>query len=157
MALRRLLVWIMVLAMPVKGMAAMAMLACGPAHVAPPAAAAPQAHHAGHAHQAAPAVQAGHAHAPLHSTLPAAHHADHAVADPTPPADAGHDPAGDLSASVKHKCSACAACSAGAALPSQPPALLAAEPAPAQFAAAAVSAFRFVTDGPDRPPRPLLA
>lgn len=139
--LRFLLVWFLVVAMPLKGVAAVAMLACGPAHAHGHSAVQAPADHADHA--------AGHGFADHAGTTH--HHAAHAA-----PAQGGDDGADALSKLI-HKCSACAACGAGAALPAQPPHFAAPEAEPTAFTPLPLSAVRFVTDGPDRPPRPFLA
>jgi hypothetical protein len=136
---RLLLVWLLVAAIPVKGIAAVAMLACGSHQGGAPA----TAHHP----------------QPLAATHAAQGHDGHAHGVHHAPAAQGTDdsePAPALSGTT-HKCSACAACGAGAALPAEPPRFAMPEVGPARFTPLPRSAVDFVTDGPDRPPRALLA
>jgi hypothetical protein len=133
---RFLCLWLIAVALPLQGALAGSLRLCGPLHgtVAATAATAP-----GHDRDAAPAVHSAHGH---HGAAMAA-----AVGDaPTSP-DAGG----------KH-CTYCGAC-CPAALP--PPAMAG---VPADIVPAAVrpargwlAALRFVTDGPERPPRSPLA
>ena len=60
---------------------------------------------------------------------------------------------GNLSDLAQYKCSSCASCCAGSALPSAIPRLLEPTAAPAVFAEEMVTVDAFVSDGPDRPPR----
>jgi hypothetical protein len=153
--IRLLLVCLLAAAMPLKGMAAVVMLACAPVHGAAAALHAPPGHaghpsavhgpHAGAASHAAHADHAAHGHHAM-----AGHHAQADQADP--------DEAGAAaSLQFEHKCSACAACGAAAALPAEPPRLVPPETGPEAFRPLPLSAVRFFTDGPDRPPRILLA
>jgi hypothetical protein len=132
------LIWLLALALPIQGLAAATMVNCAIGHEhhgATPSAAAPiaialHAHGAGVAHQA--------------------HEHGAAVSD--------HHAADNSGAPILHKCSACAACCIGLALPSadsSAPALplAAAVALPAPMAQAVV----FLTGGPDRPPRTLSA
>jgi len=153
-AARAFLVWVMVIAMPMQGLAASAMLFCGPSHErmmrglaidAPaPAHAAPgHASRQGHDH-AAP----GHAHA-MPGDAAAGHFAAHG--------DDGDDGGGLSPHLGKFSCSACAACCAMLALPasfSPPGVVAAAHPMPASSSAAVPS---LPPDGLERPPRAILA
>jgi hypothetical protein len=57
-----------------------------------------------------------------------------------------------------HKCSACAACcSVSVLLMSSVPTIPALDASPAMFSAVACTVGAFIADGPERPPRPLLA
>ena len=67
-----------------------------------------------------------------------------------------HEDAGDT-AKAHTGCIACAACHGAAALPANVPALGQAAPTTAPEALTTRSVPRFVTDGPDRPPRTRLA
>jgi hypothetical protein len=128
------IVWLLAFALPAQGLAAATMLHCAPLRND-----AAQSTHAGHdhhgnAHHDAALAQDQHGAA---AGLDATHAADE---------DAGH--VGTL-----HKCSACAACSVGLALPTSaqpvpaPSAAPTARPEPATVHAA------FLTTGPERPPR----
>jgi hypothetical protein len=184
--IRLLLVCLLAAAMPLKGMAAVVMLACGAMHgAAATALHAPAGHHgqAGHLDHADHAGHAGHQRSAMQGSpgshgphAAQAHHA--AAADPDPDhvaqghhavpghhvqagqadADEAIDEAIDAaSLQFEHKCAACAACGAAAALPAEPPRFAPAEAGPEAFRPLPLSAVRFFTDGPDRPPRTLLA
>lgn len=130
---------LLALALPAQGLANAGMLHCGSSHermhttrmVAPPAA----DHHQHHG------AAADHTHD--------ADHAEHAAHQPV-----STDKLTDLG---QYKCSSCASCCAGTALPSAVPQLVVPEPATTVFAADAPGVAAFATDGPDRPPRSLLA
>jgi len=131
---RPLWIWLLALALPLQALAAATMMHCG-AHPSPHAhASATQPAH--HAHDAS-------SHGPVH-----AHgHDGGATAD-------HHHPASDGANSLLHKCSACASCCIGLALPSAD----VAAPGPLKATGAdlpppATPAVAFVTGGPDRPPR----
>jgi hypothetical protein len=127
---RQALMWLLLLALPVQGLAAATMLHCG----------------AGHQRGASSlAGKAGSAH--RHAASGAHHHAAAAVVT----AAVAHDAAQpDL---TKSKCSACAACCIGAALPATALVFESFAPALAPLAFVSEPAIGFVTDGPDRPPR----
>jgi hypothetical protein len=95
--LRMLLAWLLLLAIPLQGLAAASMMYCGPA---PQAA---QAHQLQSAHE----HEHGHGHDADATSASAYYHAKHdQVAS-----DAGQHPAGTSSAADgDHKCSLCAAC-----------------------------------------------
>ena len=111
--------WLLLLALPLQGLAAATMLNCGAGHGAPALhnEAQSAAHHDAHQHQ---------------------HH---------------HTTGHGLNQLAKFKCSACAVCCIGAALPATllvfAPAVPQALPGPV----ITVQPVEFVTDGPDRPPR----
>ena len=127
-------IWLLAVALPLQGVAAATMAHCTPARGESSGA-------AGHDH-AAPGVPHHHHDAAADT---AAAHAAHGAADTT---------VGD--ASPLHKCSACAACCIGLALPSAAFALP--QPPVASTAPAAPSAHEvaFFTSGPERPPRAQL-
>jgi hypothetical protein len=138
--LRLLIVWFIAIALPVQGMAGVSMAHCGPSHERMGAAMeATQHRHADH-------------------DASAAHHHD---TDATDVATlTGHDTAtqakaqsGKLSDLAQYKCSSCASCCAGSALPSATPRLPQAKAAPTVFAEELVTVDAFASDGPDRPPR----
>jgi len=138
--LRLLIVWFIAIALPVQGMAGVTMAHCGSSHERMGAAVeAPQHRHADH--------EAGAAH----------HHAADAADDA---AQAEHGAAaqakaqsGKLSDLAQYKCSSCASCCAGSALPSALPCLPEPTAAPAVFAEELVTVDAFASEGPDRPPR----
>lgn len=100
--------------------------------------------HCGAGHQRTVAAAASNPVATHHHEAGQAH-AHTAVSDATP---------ADL---AKSKCSACAACCMGTALPAAALVFEPFEPAPAPLSFVSTPAIGFVTDGPDRPPRLLLA
>jgi hypothetical protein len=140
-AWRIVLMFLLSVALPVQGFAAYSMAGCGPDHHGP---ALFQAE-LGHDHEAALSGH-GHAHDRAHgATL----------------ADAGHD-TGHLDHSHGHsaksgKCSACASCCSATALPSLPvvldPVALTDHFAPLEPCGVAA----FLSEGPERPPRLVLA
>lgn len=136
--------WLLLLALPLQGYAAALMLHCGPSHhgmmdqlVSVPT----ELHH--------------------HSVEGGAHHAIDIAADQGTVAviDAGGEDGSvhHLTTLSKFKCSACASCCVGAALPATALVFASSEPAhtPTRFVLA--SPVGFFTDGPDRPPRLVLA
>lgn len=98
--------------------------------------------------------------APSHHPAQAAPHHHHA-AQGAAPAHAGHGAsmAHAHQAADKGGCSACAACCAGAALavPATPPALVLQDARQPVLAAVGPPPAAFITGGPERPPRPVLA
>lgn len=134
---RAFFVWALVVALPLQGLAASAMIACGASHERMMAGLLPDA--------SAPDAE------PMH-------HAAHAGADSAPPcAGAGADADNDAGPLFHHQgafsCSACAACCAMAALPAGfavPPVVAAAQRV--QGAPAALRASP-LPDALDRPPR----
>ncbi len=142
--IRTLLVWMLVLAVPAQGTAALTMAFCGPDHHGGMAAVQAQAaaaepmqhgHHAGGAHE--------------HGEMAASADDDTAAAaNAAAHAQAGHG---------KSKCSACASCCSLSALPST----VLHVPMPVftatVYAAVVPSVDSFAADGPDRPPRTFLA
>lgn len=142
--LRRVMVWLMVLAMPVQGIAAVTLQHCGPTH---------ERMQAG---LSAPRVDDGHSH-------------DHAAAQPLVVAvdavDAGSVDEADrtalpdsaVSPDATASCSACATCCSALCIPAST--VRVAEP-PVRSALVqrpAAGAESFVPAGLDRPPRPILA
>lgn len=143
---KTLLVWIVMLAIPVQGVAAATMLFCGISHHRINQVADAGAHDAhGHSHEA-----------PIDAAAAPPTIAEQADSGPNAaPTDAAQaEPPGTLSQSG---CSACAVCNAGAAIPSSAPTISAVEIHFEAIAAKVAPQFGFVTDGPDRPPRLTLA
>ena len=153
--IRVLLIWLLVLAVPVQGAAAATMAACGPNHHGGvPTALTQQTLSAMHAHHGTQ-VQMAHKH---HDTFAGVGQVDQETASSTSPesstvaatpANGGH--------SDPHKCSACASCcSAGAILDT-----VLKIPAPVAtstvFSAVVPTVDAVAVDGPDRPPRMVLA
>ena len=144
--LRLLLTWLIVLALPVQGMASMTMAHCGEGHERMQATLAePGHHHDAHAsagaHHHDLAVADG---ADAHDALDRSGAADQQPAQPDEPGDLG-------------TCSSCASCCAGSALPSVMPRIPEPPPATTFFIVDSVDIDAFATDGPDRPPRRRLA
>lgn len=129
--LKFVLIWLIALALPVQALASATMLHCGPSH------------------QRLHAAQLGTApSASLHHD-----HAQHLAA--SAPRNGGEQSAA-LADLGKYKCSACAACGSGCALPSHAPVITAPEFGATLFVAVVLAVEAFAVDGPDRPPRPLL-
>jgi hypothetical protein len=154
MLIRTTLIWLMAIALPVQGAAGATMLACGPDHHG---AAAAHSHAAGDPVHEHGDVMEPHIHAEGHAALG---HADTGYH--------GHDresPSGSESAAADGndvhkaagKCSACASCCTVAVLPTSvlpigsPPAV---DRVVAFFQ---TQAAVYMTGGPERPPRTILA
>lgn len=146
--LRLLTVWFIAIALPVQGIAGVSMAHCGASHERMMAAIEAAPHHADPDHALA------------HDARVAHHHdADTPHVDDRPDtgtADSAEPQTGKRADPSQFKCSACAACGAGSALPSSSPRLPEPMTAPAVFADAVVTVDAFASDGPDRPPRFLL-
>ena len=153
--MRSLLIWLLVLALPAQGVAVAAMVGCGLRHQA--AVVAGGAAQVPHAHP--------HAHPHPHDAAGRAAHDFHHAAVPAPTGDAGDasassGPAPDATAAVaadSHKCSACASCCSAGAILNTVPSLPMPEFAALVFADWVASVAPFAVDGPDRPPRRILA
>jgi hypothetical protein len=131
--LRIALTCLLALALPLQGYAAGTMINCGSTHDAVTTALA----------------QTAHVHDAVH------HHDGHHHADLTGAASGHHADSGDHQ--KPSSCSACAACCTAIALPSSQ--VTFGSPVRVEFAAAAIpwTHVVFLTDGPDRPPRFILA
>jgi hypothetical protein len=148
--LRTALMWLLLLALPLQGFAAATMLTCGPNHHRLPVhAAAASVHDHGHDHGNGNGQH--HAHAHEHAPAPAQADAEAAVDVAADRAPSSH--AMDQGAKSKSKCSACAACCIGAALPAAALVFAPFDAATAPVGSAPASRVGFFTDGPDRPPR----
>jgi hypothetical protein len=172
--LRSLFVWLMAFALPLQGIAAVGMQACGPMHerAGPVAAATDDAVH-GHGQVLAHHVHAAQLSHSAHSTSNGNEHlvaadlspsgqdvsaaADLSASDQDIPAAVAQVPAGQEFPAAGHQCGACAACCTAAALPSSVAFATASGagvdvilPAPERIAS-------FVPPGLERPPRTLLA
>jgi hypothetical protein len=136
--LKAALAWILALALPMQGLAAATMLHCASSP-------APQTVVQGHVDVNT------HAHAGHHGVAAAdADAAQHGAAHSA-------QASGDTADNGGHQCSACAACVAGAALPSAVSVVLPVETAGAMLLAAAPREFSVVLAGLERPPRSRLA
>jgi hypothetical protein len=141
--IRTLLIWLLVLAVPAQGAAAATMAFCGPNH-----------HGGGAAAQMQLAAPANHAH---HDGAIAAEH-EHPQAEAQ--ADKGSSASAasaKVSDSSKHKCSACASCCSIGAILSSVLAVPAPVFTPTVFSTVVPGVDTFAADGPDRPPRIVLA
>lgn len=150
---RAFLVWVMVIAMPVQGMAASAMLFCGPSHermmqgLVLDASASVSGHAGDAAHEMAAMDHGEHEHAG--SGAPVAFE---------PTVDADGDGVGSVSPHHgKFNCSACAACCTALALPASFELPQAVRVAHAMRSSPMVPVSSHQPDGLDRPPRALLA
>lgn len=149
---RAFLVWVMVIAMPVQGMAASAMLFCGPSH---------ERMMQGLVLEV-PAAASGHVHDHEHGG-PAADHGVQAHSDSNGPAASqapqnadAVGPQGFVPHQGKFSCSACAACCSVLAIPA--PFALPEAPSPVHplHMAPVAPVASHQPDGLDRPPRTVL-
>lgn len=143
---RILMIAMLALAIPVQGVAAAAMLYCGPDHLAGD----PAGHGAGHI----AAHEAGHVHANDHDGHANAGH-EHAQPDMLAADLASVPDAPDQPAPAK--CSVCAACCSAAAIAAST--LMFSQPGidPLPVLMSSSLSYSFITDGPLRPPRSFLA
>lgn len=137
-----ILIWLLAFALPAQGVIAATRVFCGPNHH-DRAAAAAAAHDAGAAHQ--PHDFAAHSHHEV-----ADRHAENTASDEAAAPD-------KLAPSDMQKCSVCASCCSAAAIHDTVPKLFALEPVAANFAPVAPAVEPFAAEGPDRPPRNVLA
>ena len=140
--------WLLLFALPVQGFAASTMLLCGAGH-----------HGAARA-SGAERDRAGHMHVAMSATAGASQsHADHDhEAEATPAHDGGaFGPMAAKHAEVVGKCSACAACCVVAFLPTTVIAFTALAPSRSVPMLELTTHVDFVADGPDKPPRLVLA
>jgi len=149
---RTALMWLLVAALPAQSWGAATMVNCGPSHhqMAVEAAAAHDATHAsGHDSMASPS---GHTH-DQHDHHRAAVVPD-ADVDGGLPVDTDHH---SLQSLGKFKCSACASCCVGVALPSPVLSFDASVSSDTPVAGMPQAVAVFLTDGLERPPRTILA
>lgn len=144
----RLLLWLLVLALPVQGFAASTMLFCGAGHQGMVAAAAGGHDHASHMHSGRAQNVAEMAESPADE--PAAGTASSSKDSVLEAVSTGHG-------KVVGKCSACASCCSVACLPAALIAFTAPAPSRALPVVELTTHVGFFTDGPDRPPRLPLA
>lgn len=167
--IRTLLIWLLALALPAQGVAAATMVFCGPNHHGAGPVAHSQHANAEHAHRGSAAqqnrTQLGASHAEHHGAQNGAqngaqHGAQHAGAAQ---ADEGSSSVEVAKAPAKlkqadsQKCSACASCCSAAAILSSAPSVAAPDFSATVFATVEPSVDPFAADGPDRPPRIVLA
>ena len=146
MLIRTLLIWLLVLAVPSQAAAAVTMAFCGPNH-----------HSAGAVAQMQPAGPAGHAHHDGTSATEHEHPQTAAAANEDSSASAVSAASAKFADATKHKCSACASCCSVGAILSSVLAVAAPVLTPTVFSAVEPSVDRLAADGPDRPPRIVLA
>ena len=146
--IRTLLIWLLVLAVPAQGAAAATMAFCGPNHHGGAAAT-----HAGQMQMA----RAEHVQPQSHAQGAHGNH-DEATAVPDDSADAGKfaAPATGVHAE-KQKCSACASCCSFGAILNSVLTVPAPDLTPTVFSVVVPTVDAFAVDGPDRPPRIVLA
>jgi hypothetical protein len=143
--IRALLIWLLVLLVPAQGAAAATMAFCGPNH------------HSGGAAVQMQSAAVDHAHPDGDAATGHEHHQVAAQADEDSSASANSAASAKLSDASKHKCSACAACCSVSAILSSVPAVPAPVVTPTVFSAVVPSVDTLAADGPDRPPRIVLA
>ena len=140
---RVLLIWLLAFALPAQGVMAATMIFCGPAH-----------------HDRAAASSAVHDADAAHELQGPAAHSHAAAADAQAEqtaTDAESTAPHQFAKSKMQKCSVCASCCSAAALHDTVAKLPVVEPVATAFAALAPTVEPFAADGPDRPPRHLLA
>jgi len=144
--IRAFLIWLLMLAVPAQGAAATTMAFCGSDHhAASPPSQGLLSEPARHAHfDAAP----GAAHRHSHLAAPEEAHSSF-VSHSAASADAGD--------AAQPKCSACAPCCAVGAILSSLPGVPTPVFAPTVFSPIVPSVDMLAADGPDRPPRTVLA
>lgn len=144
--IRTILVWLLVLAVPAQGASAATMAFCGPNH-----------HGGSTASLAVQMAPAEHQHPQATAQTTHGHH-DEATAAPddVANADASVAPAKSVPA-AKQKCSACASCCSIGAILSSVLAVPAPDLNPTVFSVVAPTVDAVAVDGPDRPPRIVLA
>ena len=156
--LRTVLIWLVALAIPAQGMAAVAMLHCGPGHHPAQKAGAtatllPEVAHAEHAAHG----HVGHRVQGSDAATSAAASADvQGVSAAATAADTAADSASDADPSTQapnQKCSACAACCAGLALPSAVALLPTLDPVREVTVLSPSWTAGVAVDGLERPPR----
>ena len=144
--IRTFLIWLMVLAVPAQGAAAVTMAFCGPNH-----------HGGAAATLAQPIGPAEHSNHRVDAQSPHVHHATAAQADEDNSALASSETSSQGGHAVKQKCSVCASCCSIGAILSPVLAVPAPAASPTVFRAVVATVGAFAADGPDRPPRIVLA
>jgi hypothetical protein len=149
---RIVLAWLVVVALPVQGYAAAAMLSCGPGHGRMAGAVEAGPAHAWHgAHGTAAPEATGHA---------AAHGATASGAtapEASNPDASARDASAALAAAGAFKCSACAACCVATALPASPVVVAALRPAAEAIPERLQPSGDFVVERLEHPPRGVFA
>lgn len=144
--LKTFLLWLLIAALPLQGVAAVVKASCGQRHHAAAMAADAYSHESGHVHEDG---KAHHAHDDMHGAVSTAYHA-------LP--DTGNDSPSDSAKLTHGACSACATCCVGAVAPPSAIALTAASGEVGTAIAAPVLSFTgFIPPGLERPPKSLSA
>ena len=139
---RTLLIWLLALALPAQGVIAATMVFCGAGHHGSDSAVAMS-------HEAA-AVHQSHDHAEHAHDVIAEAHAENKASDEGLTTD-------KFAQSSMQKCSVCAACCSAAAIHDMVAKVPMPEAVAADFADVVPAVEPFAADGPDRPPRHVLA
>jgi hypothetical protein len=141
--LKTFLLWLLIAALPLQGVAAVVKASCGQRHHSAFMAA---GHASGHAHEDG---AAHHGHGDMHETMSAA--------DDEPP-NVGNDSPSDSAKQVHTACSACAACCVGAVAPPSSVALTSTFDKVSTALTPPASSFTgFIPPGLERPPKSLSA
>ncbi len=143
---RTILIWLLVVAVPAQGAVAATMAFCGPNH-----------HGGGTSAQAQATAPAHHAHHDASSAPDHEHPQVAPLTDDVASFAATAATSGKSSHSAQHKCSACASCCSLGAILSSVLAVPAPVFGPTVFSAVVPSVDAFAAEGPDRPPRHVLA
>lgn len=141
--IRTLLIWLLVLAVPAQGAAAATIAFCGPNH-----------HGGGASAQTQAAAPSNHSHQDGAIAAEHEHPQAEAQANKGSSVSAASAKVNDAS---KHKCSACASCCSVGAILSSVLAVPAPVFTPTVFSTVVPGVDTFAADGPDRPPRIVLA
>ena len=156
---RLALIWLIALAVPLQGIAAVSMAVCGPGHArmlpAAGIASSMKHDHAAHDHAAGAADHhhGQHAAGAMHEMV-----ADHEASSDVDASQLDKRNAADkLAQLAKLKCSACASCCTGAAFPASIVSFDLLKESPVFVASPIVANATFLTSGQDRPPRSSLA
>lgn len=141
---RTLLIWLLVLAVPAQGAAAATMAFCGPNH-----------HSGGSPRAEVSATSSEHSH---HGDAMAGHELD-ATADAAAVVASADEVSVVVKASqaAKQKCSVCVSCCSLGAILTTVPVVPATDSAPTVFTTVVPTVGAFAADGPDRPPRYVVA
>ncbi len=139
---RTLLIWLLVLAVPAQGAAAAAMAFCGPNH-----------HGSGSARAEVSAAVSKHSH---HGDAESVHEVRTGASATMAAADDAQAGA-TVSHAAKQKCSACASCCSMGAILTAVPVIPTTDSAPTVFTTVVPTVDAFAADGPERPPRNVLA
>ena len=145
MFVRTLLIWLLVLAIPAQGAAAATMAFCGPNH------------HGEEAIEVQWVEPAEYEHLDSGAMTIHGHHDVTAQVDQASSAPEGFAVTGKLSNPDTHKCGACASCCSIGAILNSVRAVPAPVFTPTLFSTVVPCVDTFAADGPDRPPRIVLA